>query len=59
MRKLNKKQKDLCIKYLKEGGSPYNVNYSLKLACEKINDYETLYQDIERFVSDYDFNLNR
>ncbi len=56
MRKLNKKQKQLCIDYVEKGGNAFNVSADLKLQCEKINDYETLYQDIERFVYDYYFN---
>lgn len=56
MRKLTKKQQKLCIEYLEKGGNVSNVDWKLKVACEKINDYETLYTDIERFVYDYYFN---
>ena len=56
MKKINKKQQNLCIKKKKKGGNAFNVDWKLKVACEKINDYETLYTDIERFVYDYYFN---
>lgn len=61
MRKLNKKQKDL-VKYYYENDmlDSTNVEYygnivKLKRECEEINDYETLYTDINRLMDDLMF----
>lgn len=61
MRKLNKKQKELVKYYYRNDMlDSTNVEYysnivKLKLECEKINDYETLYTDINRLISDLDY----
>lgn len=58
MRKLNAKQKKLITKYYEENklnrdSKDYYGNVvKLKQECEEINDYETLYTDINRLLYD-------
>jgi len=53
MRKLNKKQKDI-LKILKAKGvdSVEDMALSYFEELKALNDYETLFQDINRFLSD-------
>lgn len=61
MRKLTKKQQTLLSKFIAQyhagsgGGFPYSVddiNPFLWAEIESLNDYETLYQDANRYIND-------
>lgn len=50
MRKLNKKQIKLIEEHVKNHGIDNMAE--LKRKCEDINDYETIYQDVQRYAED-------
>ena len=66
MRKLSKKQKNIIIDYINndffesdlliEKYGNFNILYS---QLEKINDYETLWQDLKRITNDLLFSNNK
>lgn len=66
MRKLSKKQKNIIIDYINndffesdlliEKYGNFNILYS---QLEKINDYETLWQDLKRITNDLLFENNK
>ena len=66
MRKLSKKQKNIIIDYINndffesdlliEKYGNFNILYS---QLEKINDYETLWQDLKRIINDLLFENNK
>lgn len=66
MRKLNKKQKNIIIDYINNNFfesdllikkyDNFNILYS---QLEKINDYETLWQDLKRITNDLLFENNK
>ena len=66
MRKLSKKQKNIIINYIENGFfendlliekyGNFNILYS---QLEKINDYETLWQDLKRITNDLLFENNK
>lgn len=62
MRKLSKRQKRILIDYTKDGYfnsdwliGKYNNMFILITQLEKVNDYETLYQDVTRLINDIRF----
>lgn len=55
MRGLTSKQKKLIRQHVAKNG--INNYGDLFMELEKINDYETLYQDVQRFAEDY-YTLN-
>lgn len=52
MRALTKKQQKICIEYLKTEKT-IKPNWELYNKLEEINDFETICQHTERFLSDY------
>lgn len=66
MRKLSKKQKSIIIDYVKSGFfekdwliKKHGNNVILYKQLEKVNNYETLYQDVERLIDDLLFKDNK
>lgn len=56
MRNLNLKQKRLLINYLQVNSCVFSHNqlpYMLVKDLEYLNDHETIYQNIDRFIADY------
>jgi len=54
MRKLNKKQKDLLEQLANQGiKSIYLMDNNHLEKLEKLNDYETLFDDADRYLNDY------
>lgn len=53
MPKLSKKQKDLLVKAFNSGVRNYNIGAEVMRQLEFIKDYETLWQDVSRFLGDY------
>lgn len=52
MRSLNKKQKEIIQVFVEEQGLYFN-RWAVLQELEKINDYETIVQDMERYAEDY------
>lgn len=52
MRSLNKKQKEIIQVFVEEQGLYFN-RWAVLQELEKINDYETLNQDMDRYAEDY------
>jgi hypothetical protein len=55
MRKLNAKQKQLLVKVLKENEiySYGDLGIELKLELDRINDFEIIIDEVNRFIWDY------
>lgn len=64
MRKLSVKQKNIIKKYWEEDKLDYtNVDYhiwknTLLQELEEINDYETMWSDLDRLIQDLNFSDN-
>lgn len=56
MRKLTIEQKIIIMDYVKTQVMTEKVKDELLTKLEKINDYETLWSDMERFINDYEFS---
>jgi hypothetical protein len=61
MRKLNAKQKQLLVKVLKENEiySYGDLGIELKLELDRINDFEIIIDEVNRFIWDYNANKLR
>lgn len=58
MRRLSIKQKQIIINYVKQNSITPSIKNEILSKIEKINDYETLPQDMERFINDYIYSLD-
>lgn len=58
MRKLTTPQKILISRAYLASGNP-EITHEVLTALEKMNDYETLWQDANRFIRDYSFMAMR
>lgn len=58
MRKLSIKQKELIMEYVKSNYMNEAVKDELLTKLEMLNDYETLWSDMERFINDYEFSYD-
>lgn len=60
MRKLSKVQKKVILEhFINANRDTHNINrYELIEKLEKINDYETLWSDLDRLLSDLNFSNN-
>ena len=56
MRKLSIKQKTYIKQCLKNGVNLKEKRFEILIQLEKINDYETLYQDYDRLICDLLFS---
>lgn len=57
MRRLTTEQKRILVKHYKTFGT-IALNMIAMIALEAENDYETLWQDAQRFLRDYQSELN-
>lgn len=58
MRRLSIKQKQIIINYVKQNYITPAIKNEILSKIEKVNDYETLHQDMERFINDYIYSLD-
>lgn len=58
MRRLTTGQKETIMHYVKTKHTTQEVKDELLKKLEEINDYETLWSDMERFINDYEYSYD-